>query len=262
MGSQVGKEVRQSYFLPADQPLIRLLDLSRTAAGGALPGTENIRELLEQCTQVFHGIILNPGNLEKNADLLGGKIFAAGLVRADWTNALRPSDFALHVQKIQRVMISDADDAVALGAVGMVTTLLMGYDDEFEADNIEAVSHLARACYQRAMPLLMEILPAGPNVTPVNHDGVVELGVSFAMEAGADALIVPPVSEVDRQLLASWVTVPLLERRREIPEADDALHLVRLGYRGLVFGEEVVAERGWVEKIERLAEASKEAKVE
>lgn len=216
---------------------------------------EKIRDVLERASPLADAIILNPGAMEKNADLLGGKSLAAGLVKADWTNAHRPSDFALPVQKIHRVLLSDAEDALLLGALGVVATLLMGFEDEFEADNIESVSHLARSCYEASLPLLIDVLPAGPKVTPVNHDDVVKLAVSFMMEAGADAIIVPPVGDEARKLLGSWCTVPLLERREDFPTADELEKLTAAGYRGVVVTEEAMTTGDWEQRLRNLARA-------
>ncbi len=252
MAVPIGKQVRQSYFLPEEARFALLLDLSRSGSTGPTPVLAEVRPVLETATRLFHAIILNPGAMEKHADLLGGKVYAAGLVRADWTNALRPDDFPLPVQKVHRVVISDAEDALLLGASGMVCSLLMGFDDEFEADNIEQISHLARACYSASLPLVAEVLPVGPKVRPVNHDGVVKLAASFLMEAGVDAVIVPPVRQEERELLANWLTIPVLERRDVLPPAGEIAGLRDVGYGGVVLGEEALTSERWTEKVAEL----------
>ncbi|MFH1131176.1 MAG: hypothetical protein V1754_07565 [Pseudomonadota bacterium] len=252
MGMPIGTEIRLSYLLPPERSGALLLDLSKAGSVGALPGLEKLEDRLPQLCREFDGLILNPGPAEKFANYLGGKRTSAPLVRADWTNAYRPKDFAMNLQKIKWVTISDVQDVLALGASGAIVSLLMGFDDQFEAENIETISRLARACYGLSLPIAVEICPIGPKITDVNFDGSVKLGVSCMMEAGADMLIVPTTTDETRELLGKWPAVPVLEKMEKIPSAKEVEHLLAFGYRGVVLTEAVLEEKLHVDRLTEL----------
>jgi DhnA family fructose-bisphosphate aldolase class Ia len=236
----VGKNIRMSEFIDSKDGRSLLLDLTITSSIGAQPGLENISEVLRQLNTVFDGIIINPGQLEHHANLLGGKSRAAPLTRVDWTNAYRGKDFWLPAARVTRILLSSGEDALHLGASAVVSTLLLGFDEELESENIKSISLLARECYRLSLPLLVDVRPIGTKISSSNYAGSIKLGTSFMMEAGADALILPDCDSETSRLIGKWATVPVLLRFDEIPPAEKVESVFNEGIRGLVLSEKVL----------------------
>jgi hypothetical protein len=59
----VGKNIRMSDFIDSKDNRCLMLDLTVSSSVGARPGTEDISETLQHCSNAFDGIILNPGQL-------------------------------------------------------------------------------------------------------------------------------------------------------------------------------------------------------
>ena len=245
MNTNVGTSIRMSEFLDSRDHRALLLDLTIASSFGAVAGLEDIAKTLSQCNEIFDGIIMNPGQLEHHAHLLGGKLRSSPLVRVDWTNAARGNDPGLPALKVTRVQLSDAEDALRLGASATVATLLLGYDEEMEAENIRSVSRLALECYRLSLPVIADIRPMGGRVTADNFAGSIKLGVSFMMEAGADALIVPACDKETLSLIGSWSTVPVLVRLENLARPEEIQELFALGMSGIVFTEKILAVSGF-----------------
>ena len=241
MNINVGKNIRVSDFIDSRDNRSVLLDLTASSSVGAGPGTEDIGEVLRQFNASFDGLILNPGQLEHHAALIGGKMRAAPLVRVDWTNAYRNKEFCLPATVVTRVPISDAEDALRLGASAAVATFLLGFGEDMEAENVRSISLLARECYRLSLPLIVDIRPIGDKVTDDNYQGAIKLGTSFMMEAGADALILPDCDNETCALLGKWVTIPVLLRLDEIPTTERMEALLGKGLMGVVLTERFVA---------------------
>lgn len=237
MNINVGKNIRMSDFIDSKDHRCLLLDLTVTSSVGAQPGTENISETLRQYNTIFDGIILNPGQLEHHANLVGGKLRAAPLVRVDWTNAYRDKGFCLPAATVTRVSLSDGEDALTLGASAAVATFLLGFGEDLESENIRSISLLARECYRLSLPLVVDIRPIGGNISADNYAGSIKLGTSFMMEAGADALILPECEPETCKLIGTWATVPVIVRFDEVPTFEKAQQMFEAGMSGIVLSE-------------------------
>jgi len=233
----VGKNIRMSDFIDSKDNRCLMLDLTVPSSVGARPGTEDISETLGTCSSVFDGIILNPGQLEHHATLIGGKMRAAPLVQIDWTNAFRDKDSFLPASAVTRVTISDGEDALRLGASGVVARFLLGFGEDLESESIQSISLLARECYRLSLPLVVDIQPVGDKISDDNFLGSVKLGTSFMMEAGADALILPDCDAETCSLLGKWVTIPVLLRLEGIPTMERMDELFSKGLMGIVLSD-------------------------
>lgn len=214
--------------------------MTRSSSVGAGSGMEDISEALRRCNISFDGVILNPGQLEHHAALLGGKMRAAPLVRIDWTNAYRDKDFCLPASTATRVAISDGEDALKLGASAVVATFLLGFGEDLEAENIRSISLLARECYRLSLPLVVDIRPTGDKISAVNYMGAIKLGTSFMMEAGADALILPECDAETVALIGTWATIPVMLRLDELPDSGKTDALFAAGISGVVLTEKIL----------------------
>ncbi len=249
MQTHIGKAIRMSDMLDYRS---LLLDTTIASSVGATPQLEDLKHVLQACSGLFDGIIVNPGQMEHLSQELSGKNRAAPLVRVDWTNAYRDENFCLPVSNVKRVEISQADDVMNLGASAAVATLLMGFEDEFEAENMQSISRLIREAYEFSLPVFVDIRPIGPGVSEVNLEDTIKLGVSFMMEAGADALIIPNCSHDSLKLIGTWSTVPVIVRTDEILDQDEIEKIFNLGMKGFLFSEKILEIDGYNKEIGNL----------
>jgi DhnA family fructose-bisphosphate aldolase class Ia len=249
MQIHTGKAIRIHDIL-TDRAI--MLDTTIASCLGATPHLENLQQILEASNEVFDGIIVNPGQMEHLAHYLAGKKRVAPLVRVDWTNAYRDQDFCLPVTDVKRVEISSAEDVLRLGGSAAVATLFMGFGDEFEAENIRSISHLIRSAYELSLPVFVDIRPIGAGVSEINFEDTIKLGVSFMMEAGADALIIPNCSLETLKLIGSWSTIPVIVRSDRLLKKEEAGKIFELGMRGILFGEKILEYSDFPQQIRAL----------
>jgi DhnA family fructose-bisphosphate aldolase class Ia len=249
MQTHTGKSIRLNDILNSKS---FLLDTTIASCVGATPCLEDLHSVFQHCNGIFDGIIVNPGQMEHLANKLSGKNRAAPMVRVDWTNAYRDKDFCLPVSTVKRVEISQADDVMALGGSAAVATLLMGFDDEFEAENIRSISRLIRASYELSLPVFIDVRPIGLGVNEINFEDAIKLSVSFMMEAGADALIVPDCSHETLKLIGSWSTIPIIVRSDQLLSLTEVENLFSMNMAGILFSEKILESDNYTEKIVQL----------
>jgi DhnA family fructose-bisphosphate aldolase class Ia len=199
-------ENRMKEFFPDTGRQALLLDASAGLSLGALPGLENFAEDLQPVLPYLDGLVCSPGQILR----LGNRtsIDAALLVRMDWTNTLRSAAFPLPPETATRVSILEAMDALELGASGMVLSFLLGYEEELEAACLKATVQLAMTGKELGLPLLVEVYPTGPRV--VLRGKAIELGASYALESGADVVILPHPGIISLKTIATMLSVPWL----------------------------------------------------
>lgn len=252
MEISIGKSIRLSDFIDSSDSHSLLLNITIASCLGATPGLEDISEVLKELNNYFDGIIINPGQAEHHANLLGGKDRAVPLVRVDWTNAYRDKNFCLPPSNLKWLMISDTMDALELGASAVVASLLLGFEDDFEANNIKALSHLARECHPLSMPIIIDICPIGKKVTYSNYNDSIKLGVSFMQELGADVLLIPDCDEETRKMICNWISVPVLMKTDTIYSQKKLNTLFQAGLAGIVLSEKIFNVKNLSEKIREL----------
>jgi len=195
------------FIRPADNRSL-IVDASAGLSLGVLPGLEDFAQAVQPCLAALDGLVCSPGQLRRFAGLTRAE--AALLVRMDWNNTLRGSDFVLPASQPFRVPILTAQDAFELGATGMVTTFLLGYEEDIEAASLKSAVQLALEGKARGLPLLVEVRATGPRVSLPGK--AVELGASYALEGGADGIIVPYPGDDSLKTIGAFVSVPWFVR--------------------------------------------------
>lgn len=248
-----GMEYRLREFIrPADQRCL-MLDASAGLALGALPGLDDFAEGIRPVMAAVDGLVCSPGQLRRISNRARGD--AGLLVRADWTNTLRGSDFVLPPTRARWQPILSAQEALDLGAVGMVSTFLLGYEEEVEAECLRATVQWSLKGRAIGMPLVVEVRADGPRVSLAEK--AVELGASYALESGADVIVVPYPGPRSLETIAAFVSVPWMVKPESIETAPVVLEeVVRLGGAGLWLDQRMVASgegvaragelRGWL----------------
>jgi DhnA family fructose-bisphosphate aldolase class Ia len=199
-----GIDYRIKEFLPGSPAL--LVDVSASLSLGALPGLEDFEQAIRPILPEVEGVICSPGQLRRLERRTREE--AALLVRMDWTNTLRGEDFPLPPEKDIHLTLLEAGDALALGAAGMVTTFLLGYEETIEAGCQKTAVQLALEGKKLGLPLLVEVRTSGPRVSLPGK--AVELGASYALECAADVIVIPHPGQASLQAIASMLSVPWL----------------------------------------------------
>ena len=86
-----------------------------------------------------------------------------------------------------------AQDTLDLGATAMVASFLLGYEEDVEAACLRHTVQWALDGTSIGLPLIVEVRATGPRVSILHK--AVELGVSYALEGGADVIVVPQPGE-------------------------------------------------------------------
>jgi DhnA family fructose-bisphosphate aldolase class Ia len=217
-------------FNPADGRSL-IVDTSKGLVLGTLPGLEHFTEAVSPLLPLLDGIVTSPGQARK----LGSRTRqeAALLIRADWTNALREKEFVLPPETILYIPLLNGADALDLGANALVMHFILGHDEEIESRCMQRLVNLALEGLNLGVPLLVDIQPVGPRVVLLNK--AIELGASYALEGGADGIIVPwPGAQSFKTIQAMCSGLPVWVRpgslKADMPELAEALQLGAVGF--------------------------------
>ncbi len=199
-------DYRLKEFLPASGHPALILDTSAGLSLGALPGLEDFPHAARAFSPRVDGLVCSPGQLRR----LGSRTRAdsALLVRADWSNTLRGADFPLPPQTAHYLPLLTAQDALELGASAVVVSFFLGYEEHIDGACQKNIVQLALTGHALGIPLLVEVCPEGPGILLPGK--AVELGTSYALESGADVVIVPYPGEESLANIAAMLSVPWL----------------------------------------------------
>jgi DhnA family fructose-bisphosphate aldolase class Ia len=244
------KQYRLKELLDPRDGRSLVLDASNGLVLGALPGLEHFTEALKPLLPLLDGVVTSPGQAQN----LGTRMRqdAALLVCADWTNALRGEDFVLPPETIQYIPLIDSSDALELGANALVTQFILGHEEQIEAECLKRTVSLSLNGIGLGMPVIVNVQPVGPRV--VLRNKAVELGVSYALEGGADGMVIPwPGISSFETILGMTSGMPVwvkpVSLHADSAEIADAL---RMGAVGLWLKENVLAEADPVSKLQEL----------
>jgi DhnA family fructose-bisphosphate aldolase class Ia len=192
-----------------------MVDASACLSLGTLKGLENFSASVRPILNLADGLVCSPGQICKLGALQ--KNDASLLVRMDWNNTLRGRDFVLPSHHPIRVPILSAQDARDLGATAMVTTFLLGYEEEIEASCLKSTVQLALDGKTIGLPLIVEVQPTGDRISLPGK--AVELGASYALEGGADLIVIPYPGNNSLQTIGKFVSVPWLLKPTSLDRA-------------------------------------------
>jgi DhnA family fructose-bisphosphate aldolase class Ia len=164
-----------------------IFDTSNGLVFGALPGLEQFGEALAPLLPLLDGVVTSPGQARNLG--LRTREQAALIVRSDWTNALRGDDFVLPPENVEYLPLLEVKDTLDLGANALVMHFILGFEEEIEAQCLKRAVNLALDGLSLGMPLIVDVQPIGPRVVLMNK--AIELGVSYALESGADGIAIP-----------------------------------------------------------------------
>ncbi len=242
--------VRLREFMNPANARALIVDTSAGLALGALPGLEDFEHAVRPVLPVADGIVCSPGQLRRLSVRTRGE--AGLLVRMEWTNMLRRQDFVSPPEEYRRVPLLTPQAALDLGAVGMVTTFMVGYAEHLETACLEQAVQWAIEGRARGLPLVVEVDAAGPRVAV--PDKAIELGASYALEAGADVVVIPYPGKRSLATLTEFVTVPWLLKPSRLESAPEELaQAMDCGAAGVWLDHTVFAQTAPVQTLKTLA---------
>jgi DhnA family fructose-bisphosphate aldolase class Ia len=225
-----GKLFRLQEFLRPQNASHLIVDASAGLSLGALAGLLDFAQGVLPLLPLADGLVCSPGQLRR----LGHRTReqASLLVRMDWNNTLRGSDFIMPPAAAHRVPILTPEDARDLGAAAMVCTFLLGYEEEIEAASLRSAVQWAMEGNALGLPLVVEVQATGPRVSI--PDKAVELGASYALESGADVIAIPYPGRKSLETIAAFVSVPWLVKPSDIAQVSaEAAEALDLGGAGI-----------------------------
>jgi DhnA family fructose-bisphosphate aldolase class Ia len=225
-----GIEYRLDEFLSTTDRRGLVVDTSAGMVLGALPGLEDYETAVRRVLPAADGLVCSPGQLRRLEGTV--KQDAGLLVRIDWTNTLRDASFVLPPEQPMQFPLFSARDALDFGAAGMVISFLLGYAEEVEAACMKTTVTLAMQGQEIGLPLVVEVRTSGPRVSLPGK--AVELGASYALEGGADVIVIPDPGPASLKTIGEFVSVPWLLKPDCLDGAAEALERVlALGGAGL-----------------------------
>ena len=215
--------------------------------------TPNVLELRRILGQVVEGgadgVLVSYGTALRMSNYFERKNAPALLIRADWMNMPRLGGSnvsnILPAVNFKKKATSCAKDALLVGASAITIYYFIGYSDEFEAINIEQAAFFAKECRKVGLPLIIEPMAVGAQVTGVNVTEILISSARIAAEIGADALKIPYTNDVKSfKKLVDEAGVPVLVLGgAKSDDPRDALELAEeallAGASGTVFGRNV-----------------------
>ena len=234
------KSYRLKEFINPSDSHSLIIETSGGLSMGPLPGLEHYSKAVQPILPFVDGVVSSPGQARKLFGLT--RQDAALLVRADWTNALRGADFVLPPETINLIPLLSPQDALDLGASALVLYFLLGHEEEIEAGCLRRTVQTSLEGAKVGLPLIVDVQPIGPRV--VLYKKAVELGVSYALEGGADGVAVPwPGKESFKTIIAMAAEAPVWIKPSSLGDAEVELsQALELGGTGLWLWEEVFAQ--------------------
>ena len=262
-----GKELRLSTFLDPIDGRSLLLEADYGLMLGHFEKELNLRDVLSRAINAgVDGVIISRGMVKRLSELFLGRRAPALLLRADWTNVWRGSTHPLPAREHRYMSLTDAEDAMRMGASALVAYLFLGYRTDYDdARNVEALSELAVKCDEWDLPLLVEAIPAGERVVRENYLDALGLVMRIAVEIGASCVAVPyPGDMASLKKLVDSCQVPLLLLEelevgvsRWQPSYDVlqiAQEALEMGVSGFVLGLSTLLSEDMEERVRKLRE--------
>jgi len=212
---------------------------------GPLPGLHQPAEVARRLLEAgVDAIQCPPGQAVQVAPHVAKRPRGSLLFRLDSTNMWRSGSFA--PTPGFWTPVSSPADAVRVGADAAVCFLIAGWsDDAMEAANLRQIGIWAQESADLGMPLMIEPLPLGPNISNENDATLVATLCRMAYELGATVVKSNYTGDPESfARITSDVPVPVLMRGGPRASSDEAYlkmvdDAITAGARGVVVGRNV-----------------------
>ena len=176
---EIGKKLRMHRIFNSDGKSL-VVAIDHAAIIGPKGNIAKPGKLMEQISKGKpDAVLLTKGMLRQGQDIINPEIATILRISGGFTMLGDPTDFRDRI-------ISSVEQALKYGADGVAITVKYGHANEGEF--IEKASGIADDCSNWGVPLMIEVWPAGPNVSDPSELKAVKLGSRAAAEIGADII--------------------------------------------------------------------------
>ena len=244
--SECGKRIRLNRVLGGANHRALVVAFDHALVLGPIPGTEDPLSQIRRFAEArVDAVLLNLGLIRQLASSSLPSSMPAIIARIDWTTVW--SAVSKDGQgDLRSCLLARPEEALRHGADAVLTYMVVGTGDtDFENQEVARTAEVARECEKVGIPLIVESLARGRNVT--NHADVkwLNLHTRMALELGADAVKTDYTGSVDSmRAVVKNCPIPILVLGGSRQGSDDdALDVVRgsamAGAAGLFFGRNV-----------------------
>jgi fructose-bisphosphate aldolase, class I len=247
-----GKRIRLGRLVNAETGRGVVATIAHGAFLGPLPGEPSgtdtagfIRALGDAGADT---VLITPGTLGRATAGFVGRGAPGAMVVIDWTNQFRGPDAAGGFTDGAHALMCSVEDALRLGADGVLTYIFLGRDDpRLEAEQVEYNGRVSRECERLGVVRVIETMSRGARVGDRTLSPDLIAGhVRLAAEIGADIIKTEWTGDVDsfKQVVKSC-PAPIFvaggsSTRGPLAALEVAHGAMRAGAMGLVFGRNVV----------------------
>ncbi len=242
-----GKTLRSAAFLNAKTGRSFSIALDHGMQLGPVPGLKQARPIIEAAVELgAEGLLLTPGQLERNADILAVRGRPAIMLRVDQTSMWRQGKPTGYPEGHTR-LVGSVEDAMRLGADAVITFLFTAHHDpDLESRSIEICGAMAERCRSLGMALIVEPMAARGGLVPDPFTAeAIAMNCRIAADMGADILktdwsgdaesFAEVVAAVDIPvLLAGGTALDSAKKTRAMVK-----DIMSSGAKGLVFGRNI-----------------------
>jgi DhnA family fructose-bisphosphate aldolase class Ia len=244
--SDSGRIIRLNRILRGNRHKALIVAFDHALVLGPIPGTEDpVGQIQRFAAGGADAILLNLGLLQNCIASLALAPLPGIIARLDWTTVWGvPGNSG--DGELRSCLLAQPADALRQGADGVLTYLVVGTGDtDFEAKEVERNAEVARECERIGMPLIVETLARGKQVTNPRDSKWLNLHTRMAVELGASMVKTDYAGDPEsmrRVVDGCPVPIVVLGGSR-YPSDEQALDVIRGavagGAAGVLFGRNV-----------------------
>ena len=245
MSGSVGKAIRLARILSGKQGRSACLAFDHGLHVGPIAGVGDLRAGIQNAIDAgFDGIILTPGAVTRNVDLLSGRDKPSVVMRIDQTTMWRLGSFTGYAEGDVRA-ITSVEEAAAMGADAVLSYIFIAHKDPaLETRSAERAAETAMQARRFGLAYVAEPMVARNGMLRSPFDPkAIAIHTRMAVEFGADILKAdwPGSVKACQQVLANCAGTPMLIAGGERGKSDaDTLRLIADllagGANGIMFG--------------------------
>jgi len=245
MSGSAGKAIRLARILSGKQGRSACLAFDHGLHVGPIAGVGDLRAGIKNAVAAgFDGIILTPGAVARNVDLLSGRDKPSVVMRIDQTTMWRLGSFTGYAEGDVRA-ITSVEEAAAMGADAVLSYIFIAHKDPaLETRSAERAAETAMQSRRFGLAYVAEPMVARSGMLRSPFDPkAIAIHTRMAVEFGADIIKAdwPGSVKACQQVLAGCGGTPMLVAGGERGKSDeDTLRLVADllagGANGIMFG--------------------------
>lgn len=245
MSGSVGKSIRLARILSGKQGRSACLAFDHGLHVGPIAGVADLRAGIQNAVEAgFDGIILTPGAVARNVDLLSGRNKPSVVMRIDQTTMWRLGSFTGYKEGDVRA-ITTVEEAAAMGADAVLSYIFIAHKDPaLETRSAERAAETAMQSRRLGLAYVAEPMVARNGMLRSPFDPkAIAIHTRMAIEFGADIIKAdwPGSVKACNEVLAGCAGTPMLVAGGERGKSDEETlrllsELLEGGAKGIMFG--------------------------